>query len=298
MIVLDKALKILSDLTEFFKKNPKFFLGVIFMLMISLLFKQCDTNMKLKKEIERQEVITDNERARFKNNVDALTDEVKILKDEKAYFKTILRVRDGELAHLDANLKMAKEEVERLLKENKKNGQVKNIFITKISSDISTNDVMTHVGKDSSGNTYVGISDSNQVFAVNTKTWFKLTPEGNEMKLSLVDKYGDNRSSLLNHSLNFSLSLSQVEMDSNTTKVFVQVKDKNGNTIPRNLLDIPFINGVDFIEVKAKEKEVPAPIENKNRFGFMVGLGSGLYNVGNNFQPGWGVGVMLGYKLF
>jgi hypothetical protein len=254
--------------------------------------------MKLKKEIERQEVITDNERARFKNNVDALTDEVKILKDEKAYFKTILRVRDGELAHLDANLKMAKEEVERLLKENKKNGQVKNIFITKISSDISTNDVMTHVGKDSSGNTYVGISDSNQVFAVNTKTWFKLTPEGNEMKLSLVDKYGDNRSSLLNHSLNFSLSLSQVEMDSNTTKVFVQVKDKNGNTIPRNLLDIPFINGVDFIEVKAKEKEVPAPIENKNRFGFMVGLGSGLYNVGNNFQPGWGVGVMLGYKLF
>jgi hypothetical protein len=298
MIVLDKALKILSDLTEFFKKNPKFFLGVIFMLMISLLFKQCDTNMKLKKEIERQEVITDNERARFKNNVDALTDEVKILKDEKAYFKTILRVRDGELAHLDANLKMAKEEVERLLKENKKNGQVKNIFITKISSDISTNDVMTHVGKDSSGNTYVGISDSNQVFAVNTKTWFKLTPEGNEMKLSLVDKYGDNRSSLLNHSLNFSLSLSQVEMNSNTTKVFVQVKDKNGNTIPRNLLDIPFINGVDFIEVKAKEKEVPAPIENKNRFGFMVGLGSGLYNVGNNFQPGWGVGVMLGYKLF
>lgn len=298
MIVLDKALKILSDLTGFLKKNPKFFLGVIFMLMISLLFRQCDTNMKLKREIKRQEVITKNEQARFKNNIDALTGEVQILNNEKAYFKTILRVRDGELAHLDANLKMAKEEVERLLKENKKDGQIRNIFITKISSDISTNDVLTHVGMDSLGNTYVGISDSNQVFELNTKTWFKLRPEGNEMKLSLVDKYGSNRSSLLNHSLNFSLSLSQVEMDSNTTKVFVQAKDKNGNTIPRDLLDIPFINGVDFIEVKAKEKEVPAPIENKNRFGIMVGLGSGLYNVGNNFQHGWGVGVMLGYKLY
>lgn len=298
MIVIDKALKILSDLTEFFKKNPKFFLGVVFMLMISLLFKQCDSNMKLKKEIKRQEVITENERARFKSNVDALTGEIEILNNEKAYFKTILKVRDGELAHLDANLKMAKEEVERLLKENKKDGEVRNIFITKISSDISTSDVMTHVGTDSLGNTYVGISDSNQVYGINTKTWFKLKPEGDQMKLSLVNKYGENKSSLLNHSLNFSLSLSQVEMDSNTTKVLVQAKDKNGNTIPRELLDIPFVNGVDFIEVKAKEKEVPAPLTKRNRFGFMVGLGSGLYNVGDNFQPGWGVGVMLGYKLF
>lgn len=297
MIVIDKILKIISNITEVIKKNPKFFLGVLFMLMVSMLFKQCETNRNLKKEIKKQEIINQNDRTRYMNNIDALTGEVEMLNNETSYIKGVLRVKEGELAHLDVNLQMAKEEVERLLKDNKKRGDIRNIYITQISSEIITNDVITNVGTDSLGNTFIGISDSNQIYSLNTKSWFKLEPNGDRMNLKLVDKYGVDKSSQLKHSLNFSLSLSQVELDS-STKVIVQAKDKNGNNIPKDILSIPFINGVDFIEVKAKEKEIPVVPEPRNRFGVMAGLSSGLFNVGNNFQPGWGIGIMLGYKLF
>lgn len=297
MIVIDKILKITSDITDFIKNNPKFFLGVIFMLIVSMLFKQCETNRNLKKEIKKQETINENDRIRHISNVEVLTGKVEMLNNETTYIKGILRVKEGELAHLDVNLQMAKEEVERLLKENKKKGTIRNIYITQISSEITTNDVITNVGTDSMGNTYIGISDSNQIYSLSTKSWFKLEPNGDRMNLKLVDKYGVDKSSQLKHSLNFSLSLSQIEMDS-STKVIVQVKDKNGNNIPKDILHIPFINGVDFIDVKSKEKEVPVVPEPIKRFGIMAGLSSGLFNVGNNFQPGWGLGIMLGFKLF
>ena len=64
-----------------------------------------------------------------------------------------------------------------------------------------------------------------------------------------------------------------------------------------NSIESMIEDGADFIDVKPKKIEVPTD-NKRNRFGFMVGLGSGLYNVSGSFKPGWGVGVMLGYKLF
>ena len=42
MIALTSIINVFNSIFDFIKKNPKFFLGVIFALLIVLLFKQCD----------------------------------------------------------------------------------------------------------------------------------------------------------------------------------------------------------------------------------------------------------------
>ena len=70
MIALTGIINVFNSIFDFIKKNPKFFLGVIFALLIVLLFKQCDNIKGLKNEIEIKEVEYENEKNRFFNNID------------------------------------------------------------------------------------------------------------------------------------------------------------------------------------------------------------------------------------
>ena len=66
-MVFGTILSSINGVIGFIKNNPKFFLGVIFALMVVLLFKQCDKVKNLKYEIKVKEVEYGNEKNRFFN---------------------------------------------------------------------------------------------------------------------------------------------------------------------------------------------------------------------------------------
>ena len=292
------VLKFITPILSFIKNNPKFFLGVIFALVIAMLFKQCGDIRDLKHEIEVKETEIKNEQNRFENNIESLTDSVEYHKEQSLYSRTLLRVKEGELEMLDGKLANYKAEIQRLANIIQEGSKVKNVYITDISSEIDKHDVMTIVQTDSSGNFSVGISDTNQIISINTESWFRLEPYENKLKLILVDKFGQDSVSRLNYNLNFSLGLSQIELPNGRTRVIVQPRDVYGNPIPQNILNIPFVNGADFMDVEPSVLPTPDASKNKRGFGIMVGPSYGIYYQNSSFIPTWGMGIVVGYKLF
>jgi hypothetical protein len=157
---------------------------------------------------------------------------------------------------------------------------------------------MTNIERDSVGNIGLGIKDSNQIYSIETQSWFKLRPFKDSLKLELVDKFGLGNSSLLKHNLNFSLTLSQLEMENGLTRVVVQPTDTYGKPIPPSILHIPFVNGVEFMDIKPNIIESPPIRKSRRGFGMLIGPSYGLYSVDGAFQPTWGIGISVGYKIF
>ena len=298
MIALTGIINVFNSIFDFIKKNPKFFLGVIFALLIVLLFKQCDNIKGLKNEIEIKEVEYENEKNRFFNNIENLKDSVEFVEEDNVYVKSLLRVREGELQLLDRKLNDAKINIQELANKLDENVEVKNIYVTDVSSEIVTNDVMTNIERDSVGNIGLGIKDSNQIYTLETQSWFKLRPFKDSLKLELVDRFGIGKSSQLKHNLNFSLTLSQLEMENGLTRVVVQPTDNNGNPIPPSILQIPFVNGVEFMDIKPNIIQSPPKRKSRRGFGMLIGPSYGLYSIDGSFQPTWGIGISVGYKIF
>jgi len=298
MIALTSIINVFNSIFDFIKKNPKFFLGVIFALLIVLLFKQCDNIKGLKNEIEIKEVEYENEKNRFFNNIENLKDSVEFVEEDNVYVKSLLRVREGELQLLDRKLNDAKINIQELANKLDENVEVKNIYVTDVSSEIVTNDVMTNIERDSVGNIGLGIKDSNQIYTLETQSWFKLRPFKDSLKLELVDRFGIGKSSQLKHNLNFSLTLSQLEMENGLTRVVVQPTDNNGNPIPPSILQIPFVNGVEFMDIKPNIIQSPPKRKSRRGFGMLIGPSYGLYSIDGSFQPTWGIGISVGYKIF
>ena len=298
MIALTGIINVFNSIFDFIKKNPKFFLGVIFALLIVLLFKQCDNIKGLKNEIEIKEVEYENEKNRFFNNIENLKDSVEFVEEDNVYVKSLLRVREGELQLLDRKLNDAKINIQELANKLDENVEVKNIYVTDVSSEIVTNDVMTNIERDSVGNIGLGIKDSNQIYTLETQSWFKLRPFKDSLKLELVDRFGIGKSSQLKHNLNFSLTLSQLEMGNGLTRVVVQPTDNNGNPIPPSILQIPFVNGVEFMDIKPNIIQSPPKRKSRRGFGMLIGPSYGLYSIDCSFQPTWGIGISVGYKIF
>jgi len=298
MIALTGIINVFNSIFDFIKKNPKFFLGVIFALLIVLFFKQCDNIKGIKNEIEIKEVEYENEKNRFFNNIENLKDSVEFVEEDNVYVKSLLRVREGELQLLDRKLNDAKINIQELADKLDENVEVKNIYVTDVSSEIVTNDVMTNIERDSVGNIGLGIKDSNQIYTLETQSWFKLRPFKDSLKLELVDRFGIGKSSQLKHNLNFSLTLSQLEMENGLTRVVVQPTDNNGNPIPPSILQIPFVNGVEFMDIKPNIIQSPTKRKSRRGFGMLIGPSYGLYSIDGSFQPTWGIGISVGYKIF
>lgn len=298
MIALTGIINVFNSIFDFINKNPKFFLGVIFALLIVLLFKQCDNIKGLKNEIEIKEVEYENEKNRFFNNIENLKDSVEFVEEDNVYIKSLLRVREGELQLLNRKLNDAKINIQELADKLDENVEVKNIYVTDVSSEIVTNDVMTNIERDSVGNIGLGIKDSNQIYTLETQSWFKLRPFKDSLKLELVDRFGIGKSSQLKHNLNFSLTLSQLEMENGLTRVVVQPTDSNGDPIPPSILQIPFVNGVEFMDIKPNIIQSPTKRKSRRGFGMLIGPSYGLYSIDGSFQPTWGIGISVGYKIF
>jgi hypothetical protein len=297
-MILTSILNSINGIFGFIKKHPTFFLGVIFALLIVLLFKQCDNIKGLKNEIEITEVESENEKNRFFNNIKNLKDSVEFVEEDNIYIKSLLRVKEGELKILDSKLNDSKINIQNLVNKIDENIEIKNVYVTDISSEIITNDVMTNIERDSIGNIGLGIKDSNQIYSIETQSWFKLRPFKDSLKLELVDKFGLGNSSLLKHNLNFSLTLSQLEMENGLTRVVVQPTDTYGKPIPPSILHIPFVNGVEFMDIKPNIIESPPIRKSRRGFGMLIGPSYGLYSVDGAFQPTWGIGISVGYKIF
>ena len=296
MTILLKILGIFTDVYQFLKKHPKFFLGVVVALFIVLFFKQCDDNKKLKNQIDILNIEIKNEENRTINNITALKDSVIKLDNQNTYYKGVLRVKDDEVAVLSNRLKRTNKKVQELTEELE-DVKVKNIYITDITSDVSTNDVMTNVSLEDSNTFSLGIHDSTSIFSLNTQTWFKIVPNDNKLKLELLDRYGEGKSSQLDYRFNFTLTTSQLELPDGNTRILIKPTDLNGNDIPSDILRIPFADGVDFVDVKPQVITPPAEVK-KRRFGIVIGPTAGLSYGNNVFTPTIGLGITVGYSIW
>jgi hypothetical protein len=289
-------LNVIGGVFSFIKKNPNITFAVVLAIFVMLFFRQCDNVKKLKQEVKNKEIEMQNEQNRYVNNVEALNDSVTYYSDQLMYSKGVLRVKEGELQKLDQKLYEYKIEIQRLADIVEKGANVKNIYVTAISSNVDKTDVLTIIKTDSLGNFAIGISDTNQIITINTESWFKLVPDTNELKLKLVDKF-DNNPSRLRYNLNFSLLISQIELEDGKTRVIVQPRDIYGKPIPKDILNIPFVDGVEFMDIEPKTKPLVDNSKNKRRFGVMIGPSYGVYYQNSMFTPTWGLGIMVGYKI-
>jgi hypothetical protein len=298
MTILYKILGYITDGLGLIKKYPKFFLGVAIAIFVMLFFKQCEDNRQLKNSIEQLEVDIDNESNRTLNNIKALRDSVITINETNTYLKGVVRVKDGENEILSERIGRQVVKINTLKEKLNDKIKIKNVYVTDITSEIETNDVLTQVDRDTLGNIGIGIKDSNQVYSIETQTWFKLIPDSTSMKLKLVDKYGFGKSSLLKQNFNFSLTLSQLELPDGNTRVLITPYDTFGNEIPKSLLSIPYVDGVDFIDIEPQL--IPSPIKKRKRtgFGVMIGPSFGLNQFDGAFRPTWGIGITVGYKIF
>ena len=297
MTILTQILKLFNNLIEFIKNNPKFFLGVIFALLIVLLFRQCEKTQDLKNQIEIIEVEKENEYNRLNGNIDVLKDSVTYLEEDGVYVRGVLQLKESEIDRLEGRVAVAQKKIQQLNKELKK-AKIKSAFVADVTSNTSTNDVHNIMKIDSAGNIGVGIADTNQVFSLETETWFNFREKDGQLGFYFVDKFGPGQSSQLNHRFNFSLSFVQGELPDGTTKIFVNPVDRNGAAIPKSVLEIPFIEGVNYIDVEPQIIQVPEIRTKRRGWGVMVGPSYGLYNTNNGFQPTWGIGVSAGYRIF
>lgn len=298
MTILYKILGYITDGLGLIKKYPKFFLGVAIAIFVMLFFKQCEDNRQLKNSIEQLEVDIDNESNRTLNNIKALRDSVITINETNTYLKGVVRVKDGENEILSERIGKQVVKINTLKEKLDDKIKIKNVYVTDITSEIETNDVLTQVDRDTLGNIGIGIKDSNQVYSIETQTWFKLIPDSTSMRLKLVDKYGFGKSSLLKQNFNFSLTLSQLELPDGNTRVLITPYDTFGNEIPKSLLSIPYVDGVDFIDIEPQL--IPSPIKKRKRtgFGVMIGPSFGLNQFDGAFRPTWGIGITVGYKIF
>lgn len=296
MTILFKILKVFTDVYDFLRKHPKFFLGVVVALFIMLFFKQCEDNRVLKTEIEQLNVELKNEEDRTSNNVKALRDSVVRLDETNTYIKGVLRVKDEENDLLTQRLRKETEKVKELTEEIK-DLEIRNVYITDITSDITTSDVMTNVSTEDSNTFSLGINDSNSVFSINTQTWFKIVPDDNRLKLELMDRYGIDKSSRLDYKLNFTLTLAQLEMPNGNTRVLIRPTDINGNEIPQSILQIPFADGVDYIDIKPQIITPPNDRKRRN-LGIVIGPSYGLNYVDGVFRPSIGLSATVGYRIW
>ena len=298
MTILYNILGYITDGLGLIKKYPKFFLGVAIAIFVMLFFKQCEDNRQLKNSIEKLEVDIDNESNRTLNNIKALRDSVITINETNTYLKGVVRVKDGENEILSERIGKQVVKINTLKEKLDDKIKIKNVYVTDITSEIETNDVLTQVDRDTLGNIGIGIKDSNQVYSIETQTWFKLIPDSTSMRLKLVDKYGFGKSSLLKQNFNFSLTLSQLELPDGNTRVLITPYDTFGNEIPKSLLSIPYVDGVDFIDIEPQL--IPSPIKKRKRtgFGVMIGPSFGLNQFDGAFRPTWGIGITVGYKIF
>lgn len=290
-------LNVFGGIFSFIKKNPSLTFAIVLAIFVVLFFKQCDNIKTLKQEVKNKEIELQNEQNRYVNNIEALNDSVTYYSNEVMYSKGVLRVKEGELEKLDQKLYEYKLEIQRMADLLGDGASVKNIYVTAISSNVDKTDVLTIIKTDSLGNFAIGISDTNQIITINTESWFKLVPDSTELKLKLVNKFDDN-ASRLKYNLNFSLAISQIELEDGKTRVIVQPRDIYGKPIPKDILNIPFVDGVEFMDVDPKTTPLVDNSKNKRRFGVMIGPTYGLFYQNTTFIPTWGLGVMVGYKIW
>lgn len=293
MKVLLTIKKFFGGILSFGKKNPTVTAIIVIIILIMLFLQQCNKNKDLKREIATREAYQKQEDQRHKNNLKALGDTVKILKEDTSHMKQILAAREGEIEYLDGELAKEKERIKKVISVKE---VPKFIYITELASNVSTSDVETKIEKE--GNTFgVGIETENQLFKLKTRTWFNLNVDSFDKVILInpADKYGKNRPSKLDYESKFKLSLTQTELQDGSKRIYIRATDLNGDAIDPTLLGISYIKGVDFIDVPSTPVPKPTAPVKKSRFAGVIGP-SVILSPKPPFIH-YGVGVTIGYKF-
>jgi hypothetical protein len=289
MLTLNTILTFLNNVMGYFKKHPKFFIGVISALIIVFLFRQCEKNAELKTRIDTLEVEIDAETERFKQNLRVLGDSIRYYDRTLVYSQTLLQATEEELELMSKELDSVKK------KFNESGVEVKTLFVTEVESSTTNTDLNTKILIDTNRVFAVNLTGTNRLYTLNAQTWLKATQDSTTLSIEPISYFGEGKPTKIDLDFNFKLALSTSDTDSGT-KVYIKVLDAQNNEIPKELINIPYAQGVNFVEVSNKNTPI---VESKNRrFSVVVGPTYGVFNNNGTFQNGAGLGIMVGYRLW
>jgi hypothetical protein len=289
MLTLNTILTFLNNVMGYFKKHPKFFIGVISALIVVFLFRQCEKNAELKTRIDTLEVEIDAETERFKQNLRVLGDSIRYYDRTLVYSQTLLQATEEELELMSKELDSVKK------KFNESGVEVKTLFVTEVESSTMNTDLNTKILIDTNRVFSVNLTDTNRLYTLNAQTWLKATQDSTTLSIDPISYFGEGKPTKIDLDFNFKLALSTSDTDSGT-KVYIKVLDAQNNEIPKELINIPYAQGVNFVEVSNKNE--PIVESKKRRFSVVVGPTYGVFNNNGTFQNGAGLGIMVGYRLW
>jgi hypothetical protein len=293
MAILSAIGNFFSWIFSVFKKNPTASLLVLAAIFLMLYINSCKNNIQLKKDLTTAADVLKREQERTSNNLKALTDTVKYLREDSIYTKRILAAKQSEIADLDKELADAAQRVKTITVTKE---VPKLVYITTISSNISTSDVETKVDKQGDSIS-IGIGTQTPLFTLRTQTWFSVLPDTVKKRLTiqLLDKYGVNKPSHLDYNLNFKLQIVQTELPDGSKRIYINPVDLQGNAIDPALLGITNVKGVDFIDVPSTPPITPT----KQKPRIVMGLGpqAGMTYMDGKLRPYVGVGLTIGLNL-
>lgn len=289
MVTLNTVLTFLNNIMGYFKKHPKFFIGVVTALIIVFLFKQCEENKELRDRVDMLEVEIDSETERFKSNLRTLSDSIKYYDNTLTYSQSVLQATEDELKLMSKELS----DVKRKFKES--GVQVKTLYVTEVQSSTKSTDLDTKIMIDTNRLFAVTLSDTNSVYTLNTQTWLKATQDSTKLSIDPVSYFGDGKPSKIDFNFNFKLALSTSETDEGT-KVYIKALDSNNNEIPKDIISIPYAQGVNFIEIPNTNQ--PIINSRQRKLNVVIGPVYGVFYNNGMYQNGAGLGLMVGYRLW
>lgn len=289
MVTLNTVLTFLNNIMGYFKKHPKFFIGVVTALIIVFLFKQCEENKDLRNRVDMLEVEIDSETERFKSNLRTLSDSIKYYDNTLTYSQSVLQATEDELELMSKELS----DIKRKFKES--DVEVKTLYVTEVQSSTTSIDLDTKILIDTNRMFAVTLSDTNSVYTLNTKTWLRATQDSTFLMIDPVSYFGSGKPSKIDLDFNFKLALSTTETE-NGTKVFIKALDSNNNEIPKDVISIPYAQGVNFIEVPNTNQ--PIINSRQRKLNVVIGPVYGVFYNNGMYQNGAGLGLMVGYRLW
>lgn len=295
-IISSGVIKHVKNAFEYLTNNPKVLVGVLFLCLLFFAGFQYKKNQDLKRELIEQKKLYERDTTRFNNNILALNDSVVYHRDQGMLLKRILEVTDNEKRLLSNDLQSTYSKLDSVLTLiSEQDVDIESIYIAEFNGKIVSDSANTTV--DTKNDTlHIALSDSNQIFTLNTDTFLELKPDTNQriIDVDLTDYFGIRKPTRIQYDFNFRVSMSKYRTEDNAQRVSLQFLDKSGLPIQSEFLETVLIEGASFIDVKPTN--IYSDSNKRKKWGVTVGPTLMFDPNRTVFTPG--IGVTVGYHIF
>jgi len=290
----------LGPILKTITNNFGFFLGLLLMLFAALIFKQCNDINELNKENIRLELVKEREEQRLLNNINSLDDSITVLYDNLTYQRSITVLKESDVRYLSDRLIDAKRDFEKLSRKQFSNDtDVSELYVSDIQFEqpdgtanlniLETNDTLQFT-----------VVDSNYLYRHFSEFSMVRLIDSNKVTFNPIKNNLD-EFVRTDFDLNFTMQLSQIKLDDNSYRVLLNFKSADGEDIPPEVVNIPFLEGSKFIDIyNPFEQEIKVVYEQREPRRIVVSAGPvyGAFNTDSGIKLNFGLGIMLGYRIF